>query len=230
MDEDEKAFPMDFYAEDLSPRPWKFRPEGYLVVILSDAGEAQRAEASLIRHGFAPRDIKLYTGKQILENYEVYRGRRNATDKVIGSVVDDSEGKELYLAYAGEDRCAMWVRIPDERGCAESPSSRRRPRLRPHALLRLRPTDRLQRFLTQGWGVLSPARRSKDRARVAASPSSPSRRRVQRRFPCLRYPPSLIGPFRSLCVDLGTMVPHTLGSGDHLDERLDLPPEVMHGA
>jgi hypothetical protein len=112
--EGEKSFPMDFYAQDASPRPWKFKPEGYLVVILSDADEAQRAEASLVSHGFAPRDVKLYTGEQILENYEVYRGRRNATDKVIGAVVDDSEGRELYLAYAREDRCAMWVRIPDE--------------------------------------------------------------------------------------------------------------------
>ena len=72
MDEIENAFPMDFYARDPSPRPWKFRPEGYLVVILSDADEAQRAEASLVSHGFVPRDVKLYTGKQILENYEVY--------------------------------------------------------------------------------------------------------------------------------------------------------------
>jgi hypothetical protein len=114
MDEDENAFPMDFYAEDVSPRPWKFRPKGYLVVILTDADEAQRAESSLVSHGFASRDVKLYTGKQILENYEVFLRRRNTTDKVVGSVVDDSEGKELYLAYAGEDRCAMWVRIPDE--------------------------------------------------------------------------------------------------------------------
>ena len=120
MDEPENAFPMDFYAEDPSPRPWKFRPEGYLVVILSDADEALRAEASLVTHGFAPRDVKLYIGKQILENYEVYVGRRNVTDKVVGSVVDDSEGKELYLAYAGEDRCAMWVRIPDEDGVSKA--------------------------------------------------------------------------------------------------------------
>jgi hypothetical protein len=40
------------------------------------------------------------------------------------------------------------------------------------------------------------------RDRVAASPSSPSRRRVQRRFPCLRYPTLAIRPQRSLCVDL----------------------------
>ena len=114
MDEPENAFPMDFYVRDSSPHPWKFKPEGYLVVILSDTDEAQRAEADLVSHGVAPRDIKLYTGKQILENYEVYAGRRTATDKVVGSVVDDSEGRELYLGYAREDRCAMWVRIPDE--------------------------------------------------------------------------------------------------------------------
>jgi hypothetical protein len=113
MDEHENAFPMDFWAEDPSPHPWKFRPEGYLVVILSDADEAQRAKSSLVSQGFASRDVKLYTGKQILENYEVYLGRRNIADKVVGSVVSDSEGRELYLDYARQDRCAMWVRIPD---------------------------------------------------------------------------------------------------------------------
>jgi hypothetical protein len=99
MDEHEHAFPMDFWAEDPSPHPWKFRPEGYLVVILSDVDEAQRAESSL---------------KQILENYEAYLGRRSVTDKVVGSLTADSEGRELYLGYAREDRSAMRVRIPNE--------------------------------------------------------------------------------------------------------------------
>jgi hypothetical protein len=114
MDERENTFPMDFYVRDSSPHPWKFKPEGYLVVILSDADEAQRAEADLVTNGFAPQDVKLYTGKQILENYEVFASRRTTTDKVVGSVVDDSEGRELYLSYARDDRCAMWVRIPNE--------------------------------------------------------------------------------------------------------------------
>ncbi len=114
MDEGENSFPMDFYTNDASPHPWKFKPEGYLVVILADADEGERAEADLVTHGFAPRDIKLYAGKQILANYEVFAGRRSTADKVVGSVVDDSEGRELYLGYAREDRCAMWVRIPDE--------------------------------------------------------------------------------------------------------------------
>ena len=28
--------------------------------------------------------------------------------------MSDLEGRELYLGYAREDRCAMWVRIPNE--------------------------------------------------------------------------------------------------------------------
>lgn len=112
MDGSENAFPMDII--DPASRPWKFRPEGYLVVILVDDEEAQRAQAALIEAGFDPPDVKLYAGQQILENHEVYMGRRDVTAKVVGAVADDSEGRELYLGYAREDRCALWLRVPDE--------------------------------------------------------------------------------------------------------------------
>jgi hypothetical protein len=112
MDESENTFPRDFVT-DLATRPWRFRPEGYLVVILAGTEEAQRAETALVAEGFSPRDIKIYTGKQIRDNYEEYTGQRTLTGKVAGAVVDDSEARELYLGYAREDRCAMWVRIPN---------------------------------------------------------------------------------------------------------------------
>jgi hypothetical protein len=112
VDEDKAIFPMD--GTDPSSRPWKFRPQGYLVVILADTEEAQRAETALVGENFDHQDIKLYTGKQILENHEAYMGRRGIASKVVGAVADDNEGRELYLNYAREDRCAMWVRIPDE--------------------------------------------------------------------------------------------------------------------
>ena len=44
----------------------------------------------------------------------MYAGRRTTMDKVVGSVVYDSGGRELYLDYARQGRCARWVRIPDE--------------------------------------------------------------------------------------------------------------------
>ena len=31
-----------------------------------------------------------------------------------GSVIDDAEGRELYLGYAREDRSALWLRLPEE--------------------------------------------------------------------------------------------------------------------
>jgi hypothetical protein len=113
MDEGENTFPMDV-DRDPSSRPWKFRPEGYLVVILSDGDEGQRAETALVAAGFAAHDVKLYTGKQILENFEAYKEQRTIKDKVVGAVVDDSESRELYLRYAREDRSALWLRLPDE--------------------------------------------------------------------------------------------------------------------
>ena len=73
-----------------------------------------RAEAELLAAGFAQRDIKVYEGKQIRENYDVYVSRRTVTDKVVGSIVDDSEGRDLYLEYAREDRSALWLRMPEE--------------------------------------------------------------------------------------------------------------------
>lgn len=113
MDEGENTFPMDV-DRDPSSRPWKFRPEGYLVVILADEDEGKQAEAALVAAGFAAQDVKLYTGKQILENYEAYKEQRTITAKVVGAVVDDTESRDLYHKYAREDRSALWLRLPDE--------------------------------------------------------------------------------------------------------------------
>ena len=112
MDNGENTFPMD--GTDPSSRPWKFRPEGYLVVILASSEEAQRAETALVAQGFATRDIKLYAGKPILDRQEEYISRRGVVSKIVSPFIEDVEGRELYLGYAREDRCAMWVRIPDE--------------------------------------------------------------------------------------------------------------------
>jgi hypothetical protein len=121
MGGNETTFPMDVGDEDPSSRPWNYRPEGYLVEIIADIQEGRRAQAALTQAGFAPKDIKLYTGKQILDNQAVYIGRRSLLTKLLAAFfAEDVEGRELYLAYAREDRCAMWVRILDEGRVAEA--------------------------------------------------------------------------------------------------------------
>ena len=115
MDQGENIFPLDITERGHGERPWKFRPEGYLVVILSDEDRAQRVEAALIEDGFASQDIKLYPGEQILGNYEIHQGQRGMADKVVGAVTDDFEGRDLYLDYAREGRCALWLRVDEYR-------------------------------------------------------------------------------------------------------------------
>ena len=49
MTESANTFPMDI--TDPSSRPWTFKPEGYLVVVLAGTEEAQRAESALVAAG-----------------------------------------------------------------------------------------------------------------------------------------------------------------------------------
>jgi hypothetical protein len=113
MGEYDIAFPMD--VTDPS-RPWKFKPEGYLVVILTGISEARRALSALVEGGFGHRDIKVYSGEQTLANDEVNRRRRTVARRLLGPVTDGDElgGRELYLGYAREGRTALWLRLPQE--------------------------------------------------------------------------------------------------------------------
>jgi hypothetical protein len=113
MGEHDIAFPMD--ATDPS-RPWKFKPRGYLVVILTGISEARRALSALVEGGFGHRDIKVYSGEQTLENDAVNRRRRTVARRLVGPVTDEDElaGRELYLGYAREGRSALWLRLPNE--------------------------------------------------------------------------------------------------------------------
>ena len=54
------------------------------------------------------------------DRHEEYIGRRGLTSKAVGSVADDAEGRDLYLGYAREDRCALWLRLPDEAEVAKA--------------------------------------------------------------------------------------------------------------
>ena len=83
-------------------------------MILAGTKEAQRAETALVAEGVRSSRRQALHRQQILDNHAEYMGRRGFTSKVVGSVADDLEGRELYLGYAREDRCALWLRLPDE--------------------------------------------------------------------------------------------------------------------
>jgi hypothetical protein len=110
MDEDAPTWPMDL--EQLLAVV--FRAEGYFVAILADESEGQAAMEGIADAGLAQHDLKLYTSEEILEINERYVERRSIGAKVAGVFMDDDAGRDLYLTYAADGRCALWVRLPDK--------------------------------------------------------------------------------------------------------------------
>ena len=106
---DERAFPMD-----VTDRPWKFRPDGHLVLILRDEDDARRAADLLTSAGFAGDAVKTYTAEDTLANHARYRAQRSAADRLIGTVTDDDESRQAYLGYANDGRSALWLRVSED--------------------------------------------------------------------------------------------------------------------
>lgn len=107
---DATSWPMDI-EQLLSP---VFRVEGFFVVILPDTAEGQGAAAALEAKGVSRNDLKLYTSDDILGIHKQYVERRSTVAKVVGVMMDDDAGRDLYLGYAEEGRSALWARLPNK--------------------------------------------------------------------------------------------------------------------
>jgi hypothetical protein len=116
MTANEVAWPTGMSDQDPAARdrPLFFNPQGFLVAILEDADQAEQARATLDEAGFADRDLRIYTSRQILESWERFQAERSLAQRVVGAVTDDPDAIELYFGYAREGRAALWIRVPDE--------------------------------------------------------------------------------------------------------------------
>jgi hypothetical protein len=91
-------------------------------VILTGISEARRALSALVEGGFGHRDIKVYSGEQILENDAANRPRRTVARRLLGPVTDEDEvrGRDLHLGYARGGRSALWLRLPNEEAVSKA--------------------------------------------------------------------------------------------------------------
>jgi hypothetical protein len=71
MSANEVAWPTGMSGHDPAARdrPLVFNPQGFLVAILEDPDQAEQAKATLVEAGFAGRDLRVYTSKQILDSW-----------------------------------------------------------------------------------------------------------------------------------------------------------------
>jgi hypothetical protein len=116
MTANEVAWPTGMSDQDPAARerPLVFNPQGFLVAILQDADQAERARAALAAAGFADRDLRVYTSQQILDSWERFQAERSLAQRVAGAVTDDPDTIELYFGYARQGRSALWVHVPHD--------------------------------------------------------------------------------------------------------------------
>ena len=99
---------------DLSARPMIFRPKGFLVAILPDADEAERAAAALRDAGFDQRALRIFTSEQILDDYSRYTAQPSLPRRVVAVFTDDPETIELYYGLAHDGCFALWVHVSED--------------------------------------------------------------------------------------------------------------------
>jgi hypothetical protein len=116
MDEHEVGWPTGMSDQDPAARdrPLVFDPQGFLVVILEDADQAEQAKATLAEAGFADRDLRVYSSQQILDSWERFKAGRSLAQRAVGAITDDPDTIELYFGYARAGRSALWVHVPDD--------------------------------------------------------------------------------------------------------------------
>jgi hypothetical protein len=95
-------------------RPLVFNPQGFLVAILNNADQANQAKATLAEAGFADRDLRVYTSRQILDSWEQFQTQRSLPQRLAGAITDDPATIEQYFGYARQGHAALWVHVPDD--------------------------------------------------------------------------------------------------------------------
>ena len=108
------VWPMDVRETDFSSGRLHFKPRGFLVAILPDPAEVERAVTALQVGGFAERELRVYTGQQILADHETYAAQQDPVHRVVRAATNDRETVDLYFGHARDGRLALWVYVVDD--------------------------------------------------------------------------------------------------------------------
>ena len=114
-DDNDVVWPWGMGEDDPDPasRPWVFNPRGFLLVVLEDDAEAERAGAALEKVGFTAGQRRVYGGAQVLQERERFLAQRSTAQRLVEKVTIDTEVLNLLLDYARAGRAFLWVVAPD---------------------------------------------------------------------------------------------------------------------
>jgi hypothetical protein len=106
-----RDWPLEQPAEG-SLRPWYFRATGYLMVLFSDPGEAQRAQRGLLEREVLQEELRLYESEEILRIVARLQEERSILAKAVAALAADPPVKQRFLATARAGGAALWLVAP----------------------------------------------------------------------------------------------------------------------
>ena len=112
---DDVVWPWGMTEADPDPasRPWVFNPRGFLLVVLGDAAEAERAAVAVEGVGFPAAHRRIYTGEQVLDERARFVAQHGLARRLVETVTIDTEVLDLLIDYARAGRAFLWVRAPE---------------------------------------------------------------------------------------------------------------------
>jgi hypothetical protein len=115
MTADEVVWPWGMTERDPDPasRPWVFNPVGFLLVVVEDDVEAERAGAALEQVGFDAEQRRIHAGAEVVADRERFLAQRSTAQRLVEKVTIDTEVLQLLLDYARAGRAFVWVRVPE---------------------------------------------------------------------------------------------------------------------
>ena len=115
MTDEEVVWPWGMSERDPDPasRPWVFSPRGFLVAVLGDTAEGERASVHLGEVGFAEGERRLYTGEQVVDERRRFVAQQGAGRRLVEKLTIDNKAVDLFLEFAESGRSFLWIRVPE---------------------------------------------------------------------------------------------------------------------
>ena len=98
---------------DPASRPCVFNPFGFLLVVVDDDDEAERAGAALEQVGFTAEEHRSYSGEQVIRDRDRFHAQQSAARRLVERVTIDNDAVQLLLDYAHAGRAFLWVHVPE---------------------------------------------------------------------------------------------------------------------
>jgi hypothetical protein len=104
-------WPFEQSAEG-SLRPWYLTATGYLVVLFSDPGEAERARRGLVDGKVADQDLRLYSSEEILGIVARLQKERSIVARAVAALAADASARQRFMDNAQTGGAALWLVAP----------------------------------------------------------------------------------------------------------------------